>query len=162
MYGEAATLHHPRHGLRGLGHWMGGDIRAMFHAMPWKVMMHADEIGLSEEQCEELRKRHAEAKKQIIQIRSQIEMDFIDLKNAVMREEMDMPTAEAKIREIGSLKAEKWLTMIKAMHDMHQILRPEQREKVREMVLGWFKEGAMAGMGGEEEEEEEEPVETEI
>ncbi len=159
--GEAVTGHHPGHGLPRHGQWMGGGIRAMFYRMPWMVLMHADELGISDEQCEKLRNRHAEAKKQLIGLRSQIEMDMVDVKNAVMREEIDMPTAEAKIKEIGGLKAEKWLTMVKALHDMRQILRPEQQEKIKEMVIGWFKQGGMAGMGGEEEEEEE-PVEAQM
>ena len=148
MGGECPTCGCGEH-----GHWMGGGMNAMFCKMPWKVIMHAEEIGLSEEQVEALRNRHAEARKQMIQIRSQIEMDMIDVKNAVMREEIDMPTAEAKIHEIGKLKADKWLAMVQAMHEMRQILRPEQQQKVKEMVMGWFKKGGMAGMGAEEGEE---------
>lgn len=141
-------------GMCGCGKGLGG-IKAMFAKMPWKVIMHADEIGLGEEQVEALRKRHTEARKQMIQIRSQIEMDMIDVKNAVMREQIDMPTAEAKIREIGKLKGDKFMAMIQAMHDMRQILSPEQQQKVKEMVMGWFKKGGMAGMGMEEGQEAE-------
>jgi len=132
-------------------------MKFMFMKMPWKVMMHAEELGISGEQVEEIRSKHSDAIKEMIKLRSQIEMDMIDVKNAVMREEIDMPTAEAKINEIGKLKAQKWLTMVKAMHEMRQILTPEQRQKVKEMVMGWFKKGGMAGFeSGEEEEEEEE------
>ena len=143
-------------GMCGCGKGMGG-IKAMFKMMPWKVMMHACELGLGEEQVEALRKRHAEAQKQMIQIHSQIKMDMIDVKDAVMREEMDMATAEAKIREIGKLKGDKFMAMIQAMHDMRQILTPEQRGKVKEMVMSWFKKGGMPGMeeGHEAEAEEE-------
>lgn len=130
-----------------------GGIKAIFKMMPWKVMMHAEELGLSEEQCEALRKRHAEAQKQMIQIGSQIKMDMIDVKDAVMREEIDMATAEAKIREIGKLKGEKFVAMIQAMNEMRHILTAEQREKIKEMVMGWFKKGGMAGFEGEEEHE---------
>lgn len=129
-------------GMCGCGKGLGG-IKAMFKMMPWKVMMHACELGLSEEQVEAMRKRHAQARKQMIQIRSQIEMDMIDVKDAVMREEMDMATAEAKVREIGKLKGDKCMAMIQAMHDMRQILTPEQRHKVKEMVMSWFKKGGM-------------------
>ena len=141
-------------GMCGCGKGLGG-IKAMFMMMPWKVMMHCEELGLSEEQVEKLRKRHAEARKQMIHIRSQIEMDIIDVKDAVMREQIDMATAEAKVREIGKLKGDKIMAMIQAMHDMRQILSPDQLKKIKEMVMGWFKKGGMAGFGGEEEQEAE-------
>ena len=142
------------HGMCGCGKGLGG-IKAIFKMMPWKIMMHACELGISEDQIEAFRKRHAEAQKQMIQIGSQIKMDMIDVKNAVMRENIDMATAEAKIREIGKLKGDKFMAMIQAMHDMRQILTPEQRNKVKEMVMSWFKKGGMPGMDMEEGQEAE-------
>jgi len=138
----------------GKGHHMCGGLKAIFMMLPMKVIMHSDELGISEEQVAALRNRHAEAQKQMIQIGSQIKIDMIDVKDAVMREEMDMPTAEAKIREIGKLKGDKFMAMIQAMHDMRQILTPGQRKKVKEMIMSWFKKGGMPGMGMEEEEAE--------
>jgi Spy/CpxP family protein refolding chaperone len=93
--------------------------------------------------------------KQLIQIGSQIKMNMIDVQNAVMREEMDMQAAEAKIREIGKLKGDMFMAMIQSMHDMRQILTPDQRKKVKEMVMSWCKKGPMPGMGMEEGEETE-------
>jgi Spy/CpxP family protein refolding chaperone len=139
-------------GSCGCGKGLGG-IKAMFMKMPWMVIMHAEELGLSEEQVEKLRKRHSEALKQIIGIKSQMKMDMIDVKDAVMREEIDMPTAEAKIREIGKLKADMFLAIIHAIHDMRQIATPEQRAKIKAMMMGWMQKGGMAGFGGEEEQE---------
>jgi len=142
------------HGMCCCGKGLGM-LKAMFMKMPWKVMMHAQELGLSEEQVEALRKRHSDALKQIIQIKSQMRMAEIDVKDAVMREEIDMATAEAKIQEIGKLKADKVLAIVHAMHDMRQIVTPEQREKIKEMVMGWMRKGGMAGFGGDEEQESE-------
>jgi Spy/CpxP family protein refolding chaperone len=129
---------------------MGGGMKAMFAMLPWKVIMHAEELGLSEEQVDAFRKRHAEARKQMIQIGSQIKMNMIDVQDAVMREEIDMPVAEAKIRETGKLKGDMFIAMVHAMHDMRQILTPDQRKKVKEMVMAWFKKGGMPAMGAEE------------
>jgi len=130
-----------------------GGIKAIFKMMPWKVMMHAEELGINEEQVEKLRERHSEAMKQMIQLKCQIKMAMIDLKDAVMREEIDMATAEAKAHEIGKLKGEKITAMIKAMHEMRQIFSDEQRMRIKEMVMGWFKKGGGAAFGGEEEQE---------
>lgn len=149
--------------MMGHGH-MGGHgmmkgkfgMKMMFKKIAWKMIMHSDKIGLSEEQLESLRNRHSEALKQMIQIKSQIKMNMIDVKNAVMREKIDMPTAESKIREIGKLKSDKYIAMIQAMQDMRNILTPEQHLKVKEMIMGWFKKGGMSDSEDEEEEYEEE------
>jgi hypothetical protein len=112
-------------------------------------------LGLSEDQVEALRNRHSEAKKQMIQIGSQIKMNMVDVQNAVMREEIDMSTAEAKVREIGKLKGDMFLTIIQAMQDMRNTLSAGQRKKVKEMIMSWFKKGGMPGMEMEEGQEEE-------
>ena len=139
---------------RGMG---GGMMMAMFKKMPWKIIMHADELGLRADQVDALRNRHAEAKKQMIQIGSQIKIDMIDVKNAVMREEMDLKAAEPKIREIGKLKGDMFMAMLQAMQDMRNILTPEQRAKVKEMIMCWMKKGGMGegeeGESGEMSEE---------
>lgn len=137
----------------GHGHRMGGVMKMMFMMLPWKIILHSDELGISEDQVEALRNRHAEARKQMVQIHSQIKMNMIDVQNAAMREEIDMQTAEAKVREIGKLKGDMFMAMLQAMHDMRHTLTPEQRKKVKEMVMSWFKKGAMPGMGAQEGEE---------
>lgn len=143
---------HQMGGMKGMG---CGGMKMMFKMMPWKIMMHAEELGISEDQIEALRNRHAEAKKQIIQIGCQIKMDMVDVKNAVMREEMDMPLAESKIREIGKLKGDLFVAMVQGMHDMRSILTPDQRKKVKQMIMAWMKTGGMPGMEMQEGEEEE-------
>jgi Spy/CpxP family protein refolding chaperone len=133
---------------------MGGGMEAIFKMLPWKILMHADELGLNEDQIEAFRNRHAEAEKQLIRICGEIRIDIIDVKNAVMREEIDMQTAESKVREIGKLKGDKLMAMIQAMHDMRAILTPDQCKKVKKMFMSWFKKGGMPGAGMEEGEEE--------
>jgi len=139
-------------GLRG----MGLGLRAMFRLLPLRIIMHAEELGLSDEQVNRFRDRYSDAWKEMIQLNSHIKVNMIDLKNAVMREDMDMKTAEDKAREIGRLKGEKSVAMIHAMHDMREILTQEQFNRVRDMVTNWFKSTfEMPGMEMEEEEEEE-------
>lgn len=144
----------------GMGHgrrmMRGGMMKAMFKIMVWKVMMHADELGLSDDQIDKLRNRHVEGKKQMIQLACQMKMDMIDVKAAVMREDIDMAATEAKVREIGKLKGDMMMAMIQMMHDMKQTLTPEQRKKIKEMMMSWFKKDGMSGMEEEDEDEGEE------
>lgn len=139
------------HGMHEPSRGHGYGMRAIFMMMPCKIMMHAQELGISEEQVEKLRKRHTEARKEMIKLGSQKLIALIDLKDAVMREEMDLETARAKAQEAGRLKGEKLIVMIQAIHDMREILTPEQRKKVKEMVIHWFKK--THGMEMEEAEE---------
>ena len=147
-------MHHEMGGACGCGMGHGKHIgvclKAMFKIMPWKIIMHSEELGLSDDQVEAFRKKHSEARKQMIHIFGQIKANMIDVEDAVMREDIDMPTAEAKIREIGKLKGDKMMAMIQAMQDMREILTPEQRRKIKEMVMSWFKKGGMRGIGMEE------------
>ncbi len=160
-------MHHKMGGMGcptcgcGMGGGHGFGMKAMFMMMPWKVMMHAEELGISEEQVQKLRTRHIEAKKQMIRLGSQVKIAMIDVKDAVMREDMDLGAATAAIQEVAKLKAEKFTAMVQAIHDMREILTPEQRKKVKEMVMHWFKKSHGMGMEGEEEGEPEEEAEEE-
>jgi Spy/CpxP family protein refolding chaperone len=136
----------------GHGHHKGG-MKMMFKKLPWKIMMHADELGIGEDQIEALRSKHVEAKKKMIQIGCQIKMTMVDFKDAVMRDEIDVQTAESKARDIGKLKGDMLMTMIQTMQDMRQILTPDQRMKVKKMIMSWSKKGEMSGMESEEGEE---------
>lgn len=134
-------------------------VKKMFKIMAWKILKHASELGLTDQQLEALRKRHMEAKKQMIQIGCQIKLDMIDLAGAVMREEIDLRTAEEKIREIGKLKGDRLMAMVQALQDMKDVFTPEQRRKIKEMMMHWSGKGEEEEEGEEEGEEEEEEEE---
>lgn len=148
--------HHQMGGMGMKG--MGGGMKMMFKMLPWKIMMHADELGIREDQMNVMRDKHVEAKKRMIQIGSQKKMAMIDFMSAVMRDDIDMQTAESKAQEVGKLKGEMMAAMVQSMQEMRQILTPDQRKRVKDMVMSWMKKDGMHGMEmeGEEEDESEE------
>jgi len=131
------------HGMGGTtSSTCGCPMEAMFKMLPWKIIMHADELGLSEEQVDAFRNQHADLEKRMIQLGSEIKIGMIDVKNCViLREEIDLHSVESKVREIGKLKGDMLMAKIKAMQEMRKILTPDQRKKVKEMVKCWFKKG---------------------
>lgn len=145
----------------GPGMMESGGIKRMFMILPWKIMMHAEELGMSKDQMEAFHRRFTDLKKEMIQIGCQKKIAFIDLKSAIMKEEMDVEGAEAKACEIGQLKGDFLAAMVRGMSDMRNILTEDQRKMVKKMIMDWMKRshGLGAGMEGGEEEESEESEE---
>jgi len=158
---EDVDMHHGKSGVCGCcGREHGKDMSGMkmmkklFKVIPWKIAMYAGELGISEDQVVAIYKRHLEAKKQMIQIGSQIKIGMLDLEGSMMKEEIDMQAAESKIREIACLKGDKFLAMVQGINDMRNTLSHEQKRNVKGMILSWFKKDGMHGMPGMEMEEE--------
>ncbi len=150
-------------GMKGM---MGG--MGMKWMMPMKAMMIAEKLGLSDDQKNRIRTTIMDMRKKKAQLKSQIEMDKIDLENMMMMgmmmpEQMNMQAVEQKVRDMMNRKADMKLAMIQAIQDMRNTLTPEQHDKMMAMMMGWMKKGGMYGMGemGGEEMEEEEGEESE-
>lgn len=142
------------------GHGMGGMMGGKGMMKPYKLMMIGEKLGLSEDQKNRMREIMTSSKKKKIGLKCQIETIKVDLMNMIWQEQMDMAQIEQKVREIANLKADKKIAWIQAMNDMKNVLTPEQRQKMKEM-MGWWKKGGtgdepMEMEEGEESEEEEE------
>jgi Spy/CpxP family protein refolding chaperone len=140
------------HGMRGM---MG-----MKWMMPWKLMMIADELGLSQDQRDKIHTTIIDMRKKKVQLKSQMAMDKIDLQGMMImamqtNEPMNMQVVEQKVRDIMNRKADMKLAMIQAIQDMKGTLTPEQRDKLKEMMMSWMK-GGEESMEMEEDEESEE------
>ena len=142
----------------GMGHHgMKGMMGMKWMMMPWKLMMIADELGLSDDQKNNIREIITNTRKTKVQLRSQIEMDKIDLQNMVMQEQVNMQAVEQKVRDKANRKADMKIAMIQATQDIKNTLTPEQRDMMKQMAKSWMK----GGMPGEESMEVEEGEESE-
>lgn len=137
------------------GHGMKG-MKGMFMMMPWKMMMHKEELGISDDQIAKMRDIHVNMLKKKVQLKSQIKLDKIDLKSMIMQEQVNMQEVEQKVRDMMKLKGDVKLTWIQAMQDMKNTLTPDQRKNIKMMIMSMCKEGGMPGGDPMEEEEEEE------
>ena len=155
---EGMMHHHMGH--HGMGGMMGGKGGMMGMFMkPWKMMMIGEKIGLNDDQKKRIRDILMNAKRQKVKIKCEIKLRKIDVMDLVMREDVNMAEVEPKIREIANLKADKWITKIKAMQDAKGVLTPDQRKKLKEMFKKWMKGGEEGSEEDEDEEEEEESEE---
>lgn len=144
------------------GHGMGG-MMGKGMMKPLKLMMIGEKLGLSEDQKNRMREIMTSSKKKKIGLKCQIETIKVDLMSMIWQEQMNMQEIEQKVREIANLKADKKIAWIQAMNDMKNVLTPEQRQKMKEMMMGWIRKGGMGGepMEMEEDEESEEEEESE-
>jgi Spy/CpxP family protein refolding chaperone len=142
-------------GMHGAGH------KGMF-MMPWKMLVLKEELGLSDDQINRIRDLYVNMRKQKVQLKCQIKLNKIDLQSMLMREDVNMPEVEQKIRDTANLKAEKHIAWVRAMQDMRNILTQEQRGKIKSMLMSFWKEEGETGeetMGEDEETESGEEVE---
>lgn len=139
-------------GMRGM---MGGKGMMGMVMKPWKMMMIADELGLSDDQKQKLRDMWIGMRKQKVQTHCEIKLRKIDLMDMLLREQVNMADVEKQIRDMMNLKADMKIAMIRTMQDMKNTLTPDQRNKMKSMMMSWRKKGGWSGMGEESMEEEE-------
>jgi Spy/CpxP family protein refolding chaperone len=111
--------------------------------LPWKILMYADEIGLDEDQIEKIRDALTNLRKEKVKSGCKIELAKIDLQSMMMREDVNMPDAEAKIREMTNVKGDMGIAWIRTVQEIRTTLTPEQRAKVKAWVKSFFKHGGM-------------------
>jgi Spy/CpxP family protein refolding chaperone len=89
-------------------------------------------LGLDEKQKEAIREIGSTLKKEIIRKRADIQVARIELKDILRQDNVNMSEAEAKLKQIASLRTDVGLLRIKAMEEIKSKLTPEQRTKLRE------------------------------
>ncbi|HYA89118.1 MAG TPA: hypothetical protein VEI57_18930 [Nitrospirota bacterium] len=132
---------HGRGGMEGGRMMMDED-----HPM-WKHLMS---LGLDDKQTDALKTLRSKTMKDIIKKEADKQIAGIELRDLLAKDPVDMKAVEASVKKKESLKAEIFLTYIKAHEEIKSILTPDQMKRLKEMM----KEGHGAGcgmMGGEAE-----------
>jgi Spy/CpxP family protein refolding chaperone len=117
----------------------GGDMLEM--GMPGRGML-ADELNLSKDQMDKIKKIRNTARKQNIPIKGDIELKRIELKELMDTDSPDKEKIAAKLKEIEALKTQSAIIRVNGMIDFKNILTKDQREKLEKMRMGH------RGMGG--------------
>ncbi|MBX7151857.1 periplasmic heavy metal sensor [bacterium] len=94
-----------------------------------------DDVNLTKEQRDKIKKIHSELQKLNIPIKSQIELKRIDLKELVDSDSPNKDQIAAKVKEIESLKTQIKINRINARIDTRNILTKEQRDKLDQMRM---------------------------
>ncbi|MBI5102833.1 MAG: periplasmic heavy metal sensor [Nitrospirae bacterium] len=108
-------------------------------------------LGLDDRQKEEIKGIHLKTKKEMIRKKADIKVAGIELKEILGKETVDLQAAEAKVKQLESLKTEMKMTHIRTHEEVKSKLTPEQRKKFNEMKGMCCLEGEDCGgceMGG--------------
>jgi len=113
------------------------------------MMFMSKRLGLDEKQTKELKTLHLRMKKESIQKRADIRIAELELRELVNADPVDMKAAEAKVRQIESLRSELKLLRIRTHEAVKAMLTPEQKEKLGTFMGMGMKMGHGMGMMGD-------------
>ena len=99
----------------------------------WRYLMG---IGLDEKQREAIKEIKSRLMKEMIKKRADESVAFIDLKDLLDKDPIDMKAVEAKLKQIETAKTEIHLSLIRAREEVKSKLTPEQRKKFKETPEG--------------------------
>ncbi len=98
--------------------------------------MMPDELNLSKDQMDKIKKIHNTVRKLNIPIKSDIELKHIDFKELMDSDTPDKDKISAKLKEIEALKTQMKINRVNGMIDFKNILTKDQREKLERMRMG--------------------------
>ncbi len=119
---------------QGKGYGMGMHGKGGMHGYCFSYMSVMDELDLSDEQAEKLRKKKSSFRKEQIRLKAAMKVAKIDYKDLLSEEKVDMKAVEKKVRKIADLVAEQMMNSAKASSEMRMVLSKEQRTKSREFM----------------------------
>lgn len=96
-------------------------------------MFMPDEINLSKEQIEKIKKIRSNAKKSNIPLNSDIQLKQMELKDLMDADSPDKAAVAAKVKEIDALKTQIKLNHMNARIDCRNVLTKEQKEKMEQL-----------------------------
>jgi Spy/CpxP family protein refolding chaperone len=97
-------------------------------------------LGLDDNQTVQVKPILHKLQKDMIRKRADIEVAKVELEEILGKDPVDIKVAEAKVKQIASLKAEAAMIHIQGIEDVKAKLTPEQKKKLTEMMQ-------MKGMG---------------
>jgi len=121
---------------------MGG--RAMDHGMRgsdhpmWDLLKS---LNLDEQQNTSIHEVKSRMMKDTIRKRADLRIAHIELKELLGKDQVDMKTVEAKVKQEEALRTDMHLSHIRAMEEVKAKLTPEQRKK----FMGLLDDGPMMG-----------------
>ena len=98
------------------------------------MMMKLTALGLDDKQQEAAKAIHYKVKKESIRKQADIEVSEIELRELLSQDPVDIKAAEAKLRQIESLRTDMHLAHIKAHEEIKAILTPDQKKKFHPMM----------------------------
>ena len=148
--GNRPGMHAPGHP----GGWQRGFGQRQGHRRPsfiGMVLMNRQELGLTTQQVDSLRKLGMDSKRASIRRKADVQLAQLDLMSLRFSDPVDMGKIEAKVREIEKLKGDGSIARIRTAEAAKAQLTAEQKEKLKSLrpARGGPRRGS--GEGGAED-----------
>ena len=114
------------------------------------MLHHRAELGLSADQVSRLETLRSDFTREAIRRGAEIRIAELDLGTLLEQEPVDMTKVEAKVREVGQLRADLRIARLRAVEQSKAVLSPEQRTRLQTMLSGGMQHGSgpMSGPRG--------------
>lgn len=146
VHADAAM--HGKHGGKGMGKGMDRGMMGCCMEGGHHMMKKLMSLGLDDRQKESVRAIHLKMRKEEIRAEADIEVAEIELKEILMKDTVDLKAAEAKLKQIETLKTGLRFGQIKAHEEVKAVLTPEQRKKFNTMMMEMGPGGMRHGHDG--------------
>ena len=130
----------------------------MLHKWGELFFTQKDELGLTEQQLDEIESILMSHVKSAIRKKADLKILLIESKEALLKEEIDLKAAEKKLKAMEALKTEMAMDGIRTLKKALAVLTPEQQKKIRRLfkntclmrgkTMGMMPGGMMQGMMG--------------
>jgi Spy/CpxP family protein refolding chaperone len=104
-------------------------------------MMPPDELNLTKDQLDKIKKIHNTVRKQNIPIKSDIQLKRIELKELLDNDTPDKEKVAAKLKDIEGLRTQLNVNRINGLIDFKNVLTKDQKDKLEKMRMerrhGW-------------------------
>ena len=114
----------------GLGHGFGWHKGAGMNCPDPGEM--PEELNLTKEQTDKIKKIRSSAKKQNIPLKSDIELKEMELRDLMDADSPDKTAVAAKVKEIDAQRTQIKINRMNARIDCHNVLTKEQKEKMEQ------------------------------
>ncbi len=111
------------------------------------------DLGLDEKQKEAIKEIKTRAEKDTVRKRADIKVARIELRDILQKDPVDMKAAEAKLKQLESMRTDLRLSHIKTREEIRAQLTPDQKKKLKE-DLGKHRRWERGGKGFGRHEEE--------
>lgn len=138
------------HAGMGYGH---GDHEGMGRHGGLSTLAMKEQLGLSDEQVNQLRPLELEYRKTMIQNGADLRVAMVDLGMFTDAKKTDMAAIAAKVDEISLLQKKMMMYRVEVLLKVKEVLSPEQYEQFRSRLRAQME--GMAHHGGEKQEGEE-------
>jgi Spy/CpxP family protein refolding chaperone len=93
-----------------------------------------DALGLDDSKETEIKSILQQLQKEMIKKKADIQVSEVELREILGKDPVDVKAAEAKLKQIASLKTDAAMMHIQGIEDMKTKLTPEQKKKMSDMM----------------------------